>query len=390
MEIYKGIATGRCDNESLVDFLNYVFGMNGDKASFYKLLPKIYKPEYNPEDHNYIVTENGHLRAAAGAYPFSLNIAGEHLNGIGIGNVAVHPMHRGKGYMKECMKMAVDDMLKNGTDFAALGGKRQRYSYYGFEPAGVCGAFNLYDHNLCHTFGSINADTGFKARELSAKDTEELKKIKDLSYSRKYIAVRDTASYFDILSSWCAKVYFVTDINGEFAGYFIYGGDEGFFNVMEIDCVKPEYAPSVLRSCFETIGREEINLDVPEFNTIFYDLLSDIAEGVTVADTERFCVYNFKKVINATLKLKTSYAKLCDGSLKVEIDGIAGKEKLLITIENGVPSVSEYDGECDLKFSHRQAMGVFFGLSVPEKRMVPGFATGWFPLPLNTFGTDNC
>ncbi|MBR6003640.1 MAG: GNAT family N-acetyltransferase, partial [Lachnospiraceae bacterium] len=223
MEIYKGIGENKCDNETLVDFLNYVFGMNGNDTSFYKLLPKLYKPEYHPEKYNYIATEDGRLRAAVGAYPFSLNVAGTVLKGIGIGNVAVHPMHRGKGYMKECMNLALDDMKKNGIDFAALGGRRQRYSYFGFEPAGVCGAFNLCKHNLVHVYGSVNDGTGFKATKLSAENTKELGEIRALSESRAYFPLRDTASYFDIVTSWCANVYSIADANGNFAGYFIYG-----------------------------------------------------------------------------------------------------------------------------------------------------------------------
>ncbi len=390
MELYKGIGENRCDNETLVDFLNYVFGMNGNDTSFYKLLPKLYKPEYHPERYNFIATEDGRLRAAVGAYPFSLNFAGTVLKGIGIGNVAVHPMHRGKGYMKDCMNLALDDMKKNGVDFAALGGRRQRYSYFGFEPAGVCGAFNLQKHNLVHVYGSINSDTGFKAKKLTADDKAELDEIKALSQSRAYFPVRDTASYFDILSSWCAKVYAITNARGKFAGYFIYGGDAGSFNVMEIDCVDSNDASAVLRTCFETIGEDEINLDVPEFNTAFFGLLSDIAEGVTLSNTERFYVLNFEKVVRATFEFKATYAKLADGELSIEIDGKAGKEKLLIAVHDGKPSVKAFDGECDLKLSHRQATGVLFSLAVPEKKLLPGFTHSWFPLPLNTLGADNC
>lgn len=390
MDIYKGKGTGKCDNEGLVDFLNYVFGMNGDETGFYKLLPKLYKPEYHPEDYNFIVTEDGRLRAAVGAYPFAVRVKGELLKGIGIGNVAVHPMHRGKHYMVDCMNLALEDTIKNGADFAALSGRRQRYSYFGFEPAGVCGAFNLNKHNLRHVYGSSNSDTGFKACELTANDTALLDSIRALSDSRSYSPVRNTASYFDILSSWYAKVYAVTTPSGEFMGYFICGGDSGSINVMEIDCVKKEYAEAVLRTCFSTIGQDELNLDIPPFNTVFFELLSDIAEGVTIANSEHFCVYNYEKVIRVTLSLKSEYNALADGKLSLDIDGIAGREKLLIEVKDGVPFVSSYDGECDMEFSHRQAMGVLFGLSVPEKKQLPGFAAGWFPLPLNTLGSDNC
>lgn len=390
MEIYKGIGEGKVDNETLVDFLNYVFGMNGDNTSFYKLLPKLYKPEYHPEKYNFIATEDGRLRASVGAYPFSISVKETVLKGIGIGNVAVHPMHRGKGYMKECMNMALDAMKENGVDFAALGGRRQRYSYFGFEPAGVCGAFNLYKHNLTHVYGSVNDDTGYKAKKLSKDDTKELDAIKALSQSRDYYPLRDNASYFDIVTSWCANVYSINDERNNFAGYFIYGGDEGAANVMEIDAVDKENASKVLRAAFEEIGQDEINLDVPEFNVAFFDLLSDIAEGVTLSNTEHFYVLNFEKVLRATLNLKATYANLSDGELTVEIDGKAKKEKLKISVKDGVPTVEQYSGECEYKLSHRVATGVFFALTVPERKQLPGFAASWFPLPLNTLGADNC
>ena len=57
MQIYKGIGTDHCDHEDLIDFLNYVFGMNGFDSGFYRLLPKLYRPAFRPEDHNFIVTE---------------------------------------------------------------------------------------------------------------------------------------------------------------------------------------------------------------------------------------------------------------------------------------------------------------------------------------------
>ena len=31
--------------------------MNGFDSGFYRLLPKLYRPAFRPEDHNFIVTE---------------------------------------------------------------------------------------------------------------------------------------------------------------------------------------------------------------------------------------------------------------------------------------------------------------------------------------------
>ena len=61
MEIYKGIGTNHCDHEDLIDFLNYVFGMNGHDTGFYRLLPKLYRPHYRPG------TGGQHHRACYGA-----------------------------------------------------------------------------------------------------------------------------------------------------------------------------------------------------------------------------------------------------------------------------------------------------------------------------------
>ena len=176
MEIYRGLAAGHCGHEELIDFLNYVFGMNGADSGFYRLLPKLYKPENRPEDYNYVVLEDGKLRAAVGAYPIELEVAGHVLRGAGIGNVAVHPFHRRKGYMKDAMGQAMEAILQSGADFAALGGQRQRYSYFGFEPAGLCGTFGLNSANLRHALPG--AGEGYAARKIGPEDAAALAAVR--------------------------------------------------------------------------------------------------------------------------------------------------------------------------------------------------------------------
>lgn len=92
MQIYKGIGTNHCDHEDLIDFLNYVFGMNGFDSGFYRLLPKLYRPAFRPEDHNFIVTEDGKLRAAVGSYPIALSVAGHELSAAGPATRCARPI----------------------------------------------------------------------------------------------------------------------------------------------------------------------------------------------------------------------------------------------------------------------------------------------------------
>ena len=66
---------------------------------------------------------------------------------------------------------------------------------------------------------------------------------------------------------------------------------------------------------------------------------------------------------------------MCDGTLTVLIHGFAGDEKLKITthaekIGGRYTTVEEYDGECELELSHRDAMAFFFSLSRSETSSV--------------------
>ena len=112
-EIYKGRGNSAM-REDYIDFINYVFGFNGTKDDFVKLLPKLYKPEYLPCENNYVVTEDGKLKAAIGVYPRELDVMGTKLKFHGVGNVAVHPYSRSKGYMRE--------LLGTGVLFASADG----------------------------------------------------------------------------------------------------------------------------------------------------------------------------------------------------------------------------------------------------------------------------
>ena len=60
IKIYKGRGSAEM-RDDYIDFINYVFGFNGNSSDFPKLLPKLYKPEYHPCENNYVVTENGKL-----------------------------------------------------------------------------------------------------------------------------------------------------------------------------------------------------------------------------------------------------------------------------------------------------------------------------------------
>ena len=66
-KIYAGRGNASMHDE-YIDFINYVFGFNGRDRDFPKLLPKLYRREDDPAGNSYVLTENGRIRAAVGAF----------------------------------------------------------------------------------------------------------------------------------------------------------------------------------------------------------------------------------------------------------------------------------------------------------------------------------
>ena len=385
MEIYKGIGTNHCDHEDLIDFLNYVFGMNGHDTGFYRLLPKLYRPHYRPEDYNFIVTEDGKLRGAVGAYPICMNVMGEELSAIGIGNVAVHPFHRGKGYMKDCMKLAIEDAVEKGIDFAVLGGRRQRYSYFGFELAGVSRKYWLDKTNLRHCFGSEENTSGYTARQITAQDTELLEAIDALVTGRLSHPVRDKDRMYDVLNNWESRVCVVTAPDGAFAGYFLANNGE---DIREIDCCEG-HGVGVLRAAHAFMGVDGLNIKTPEHAAEMCSLLSATAESCSLVHTENYSVFHYEKVVRACMNLRCAISPVCDGEITLLIHGFAGDEKLRIAVREGKASVEAYDGDCAVEYTHKQAMNALFGIAATERLALPAAVNTWLPLPLFVPEVDN-
>ncbi len=131
-ETVYGRGTYEQFNEYL-DLIDLVFGYTNTVNQFRNLLPKLYKPELNPAYNSFNAYQNGKMVAAIGSFPLSTQVMDVTLKGMGIGNVAVHPDHRGEGHMKVALNMSIEDMIAQGIDFSCLGGQRQRYNYFSYD-----------------------------------------------------------------------------------------------------------------------------------------------------------------------------------------------------------------------------------------------------------------
>lgn len=383
MEIYRGLAAGHCGHEELIDFLNYVFGMNGADSGFYRLLPKLYKPENRPEDYNYVVLEDGKLRAAVGAYPIELEVAGHVLRGAGIGNVAVHPFHRRKGYMKDAMGQAMEAILQSGADFAALGGQRQRYSYFGFEPAGLCGTFGLNSANLRHALPG--AGEGYAARKIGPEDAAALEAIRAMTERQASHPLRPQEKLYDVLNTWESQVCVVDGPQGGIAGYFLAkdGND-----VPEIDCAAPEHAAASCARAMPSCSRKGSPCTFPSTRRrcstcsgTWRSAPPSRAPSATTSSATSACCAPAWSSRRSALPWPTARSRLPSRAMPA---GAPARRRV-----RGKPEVAPAaEGEA-LPLTHRQAMNLFFGPWSPERLRLPAFAAGWFPLSLFVPEVDN-
>ena len=383
--IYHGLGNAAMFDEYM-DFINYVFGFNGNSHDFKKLLPKLYKPELDPAGHSYVTVENGKIKAAVGAYDHDLTVCGETLKARGIGNVAVHPYERSRGFMKKLMNLALEDMVKEGVAMSVLGGRRQRYRYFSFDKLGSRFSMSINDDNIRHTFGT-SFEPCFDFRRIGPQDTESLDGIAKLYGSSLLHCERPREMLYDILVSWQTKVYaayFKKD--GRFAGYFV--ADDYSVSEFLIDDVYRPWLAELVRDFFKYLGKGKLVLCIPLHLSAYIETLIDIGEHYDVAPQKSFNILDFEKVTRAFMKLKATYSELCDGRFAVKIDGYAKEETLLISVKDGVPSVEPTELEPDVELSHIEAMNLLFAPFRPERERLPQAPRSWFPLPLFLYSAD--
>ncbi len=379
MKIYKGRGNG-IDREDYLDFINYVFGFNGNDEDFLKLLPKLYKPEYQPCENSYVVTEDSKLKAAIGVFVREQSVCGETLSVHGIGNVAVHPYARSRGYMRDLMRMAVDDMIASGADYSDLGGRRQRYGYFSYESAEPMWEFTIDQTNARHCFRDM-PPREIAFREVTEPDDPAVDKMLALHEKQPLYMRRDRTAFFDICRSWNRKLYEITDGKYGFAGYRVGEMDE-----LVLADESDFYA--VVRAYLE--NHQDMHLNVPLYNVDRITAASLICEHSSLHDGAKCTIFHFEKVVRAFLNLKAQSLPntMCNGELTVLVHGIAGDEQFTIAMQDGIPAVTKTDKTPDMVLAHREAVAFFFGAMSPE-RMKNAYAAAWFPLPLYEDSADH-
>ena len=371
--------------EELMSVLNTSFGFFTPETEFLGLLPKLYREQYRPQDQNWVVTEDGVLTAAIGAYDHEIVVCGRRLPCRGVGNVAVHPDHRRKGYMKQAMNQAIADMVQDGIVLSTLGGRRQRYQYFGYDKAGPAYHFSISRDNIRHTYG--DAPAPFAVREVTDPADPVIDEIIALTEQGRFIPVRARALYLDIANTWKAHLLVLTDPaeDDRFVGYCILDGE----SLSELRLRDNGDLMGLVRSVY-AYRDKGFTVGLPSYETEQIKDISLIAEGIAIHPSMMYLILNYAATIETFMALKLTYTTLPDGELTLLIHGHAGDERIRIAVKEGkhtVESISE-ETPVDLELGHLEATELLFGCISAARETASPLIRAWFPLPLWMYRAD--
>ncbi|MBQ2881831.1 MAG: GNAT family N-acetyltransferase [Clostridia bacterium] len=366
------------DYEEVVAKADKAFGHSPEENFFRTIQPKLYRTDDTMNEH-YLVKEDGDIAGLLCAYTADMDVMGKTLRSCGIGTVCVLAEYRGKGYMKGLMQYTYDRMKEDNVDFAILGGRRQRYEYFGYTLAGT---------NLCAHFRKQNAEYlygkgsyfGYEFADVSREDTETLDRMYELYMKKPVKVLRKKHKFYDTLCGGGVRPVVITR-NGEFFGYSYLNSDN--CGTGEIELLDFLELGHVLNDIMKFYGTSRIDIGFTEcFNEEKHSFLTLNAEDFGISSIEHVMILNFKTVLDAFLNVKASVKTLVDGECSFEIEG---HPKFKITVKDNKVSVEDFDGIADVKMPYLVAVQKFFshgGALYNYGEKLPAAAESWFPAPL--------
>ncbi|BDI33142.1 hypothetical protein CCAX7_51930 [Capsulimonas corticalis] len=365
------------DYEELVDFISMVFSVAHGPTDFQTFGPAMYEPTDESMSQQYVVRENGRIRAAVGVFPMTYRIGDISLRVAGVGNVAVHKHHGGKGYMVELMNAATADMAMGGVDFSFLTGQRQRYQYFGYEPCGAACAVYFSPASVKHTARHAGFAT-YTFEEMAAQSEEIINKAYEI-YAAQFARIeRPREKFVNILRAGVATPY-VIFADGEVVGYVTRSGS----TIKEIRVADDNQLPSILHALTASRPGEHSTVFLPTHEPQNLAQAIRICESYVVENAGNYRLFNFARTVEAFLTLKASYRPLPSGEMVVGSD-LFGNH--VISIVAGSVAVSPTDREPDVTLHGMDIYQFLFGAAPIDGFFdgdrEPNLAHAWFPAPL--------
>ena len=374
------------DFPNILNFINMVFSMSHCPHDFRQLLPKLYEKGQEEKSIHYLALENEEIKACVCVLPITLCCENKTITCATVGSVSVHPYSRGKGYMRKLMHIAIEDMKKSNISMSTLSGLRNRYQYYGYEKGGFVFQYCFTPDNFRH------CREKFPKRKITLcqiQDTENplLTEIQAIQENQILFAKRNPSDFLAIMKSWNAKLYGILE-NQMCKGYVALQGNQ----ILEMRLTDKALLFASLEECLKESGSKELFLRILPYDTYLLKECTQLFESFTIALDDNYMIFDYPKVLDFFLNVKSKYTSLNSGSWDFTIKGHGTFQ---IQVDNGVPSVTQLkdlEGKSSVNFSSFESILALFapncGMGLLETKLPEN--CNWFPLPLALSPFDKC
>ena len=353
----------RADRWKMLDFGNLVFSVaSAVPHDFKKLLPKMYEDDMPFEDYHYLAKEDDNIVGLTSALTFDICSGEDRLKVGYVGTVSTHPYRRGGGFMKACMKLLHEDMESRGVQLFVLGGRRQRYGYYGYS-SGL--------PMVVHRINSVNVEKAMKDVDAEGIRFEEALETPDgavaLHESAPYYCSRDPRRYIHYMHSWKKKYYRI--VREEKALGFCTQGLSDLELYDDSDLLK------VVKAWISQYGDVEMAFGLQK--KAWNRTLGAVAEGSSIVNSEMVRVVDWPAVTETLLRVRArDIAPLEDGEWKLGIEEIG---TLKIVVKDGQPKCEMVDEPGDVTMNRLDAQSLLFST---QSFYLYENVKNWLPLPL--------
>ena len=206
------------------------------------------------------------------------------------------------------------------------------------------------------------------------------KEFKGFKYTGYYDSLEEmyTSQLYNTITMNCsgAPVY-----NNElFLGYIVVEKDKTYISGLAV--THDDHFISVLGNYISCNNLDKINYELPIWEKKKIKELNEVAEEISMNNCSQFNILNYEDVLLSLLNFKTTHSNLFDGSISFEVSEYG---KFKISVKNNRAIINSFNGKCDIKLSHLDAMQFFFspfGSYLVSDDKLEKIISSWFPIPL--------
>ena len=364
--------------DELADFINMVFSQDLITVHFREDVPIAVGPSERKMNCQYVVREDGKIRAAVGSIPYTLMVGKEAFSVRVITNVATHYRHTGRGFMQTLLRAALSDMEKEGADLSILSGNRERYRYFGYETAGEEYFATFSAANIPHR-KKRDGKHEYQFREVKREDDAAWERVTALYETVPMRYVRRREDLPDHVATWDSGVREIFRADGSYAGYLILRR-RWQKEVEGILLRDPSELPEIMDSLLLAEALPHIDLGLNPFDRAVMRQAFESAETIHASQVCRMNLLRPERFLAACLNLKQELGgALPRGSLVLE--GCVGRFEI---VNDGAFTVRRTEEDADVFLPDHLFYPLFFGpcpQSAAQFPEIPGAFRSWFPVP---------